>query len=442
MRARHPNIVYLHSHDTGRYVQPYGHQVPTPAIQAFAEQGLLFRKAFSAAPICSASRAALLTGEWSHTGGMMGLAHRGWSLLDYEHHLLHTLAGAGYRTALVGEQHLSADPHVLGYDDVLSVPDTTQEHVAPTAAGFLRERADGEQPFFLSVGFFETHREFRPAEPGDERYALPPANLPDTPRTRADMAAFKQSARALDDGVATVLGAIDELGIADDTLVILTTDHGLPFPGAKATLTDRGIGVLLIVRGPGGFADGRVSDALVSHIDLFPTICDLLGIEPPEWLQGRSLLPLAAGAVDEVNDAVFAEMTFHAAYEPQRAVRTSRFKYIRRYDDEHVGPVLPNVDDGPSKDVLVEADWVERAIPPEQLYDLHFDPAESVNRVPDPAYATVLRELRDRLDRWMEETDDPLRHGHVLPPDGASINARHQRSPREPTFLFEGGAGI
>lgn len=452
--VRRPNIVYVHSHDTGRYVQPYGHAVETPRIQGLAEQGLLFRQAFSAAPICSASRAALLTGEYSHTGGMMGLAHRGWRLLDYEHHLLHTLADAGYWTGLVGEQHLSVDPAILGYDEVAHLPDTTMEHVAPAAARLLAERAaaprttEGDpQPFFLSVGFFETHREFRDAVPGEERYALPPANLPDTPETRADTAALKASARALDRGVGVVLDALDEHGLADDTLVILTTDHGLPFPGAKATLTDRGIGVLLVMRGPvGGGATslrgGRVVDALVSQIDVFPTVCDLLDVPPPAWLRGRSLLPLLREETTDVNDAIFAEMTFHAAYEPQRAVRTRRFKYIRRFDDEHVGVVLPNVDDGPSKDVLLDGGWAERPIPPEQLYDLLFDPGELVNRVPDPAYAEALEELRERLARWMEETDDPLRHGHVQPPDGALVNARHQRSPREPTYVFEGGAGI
>ena len=113
----------------------------------------------------------------------------------------------------------------------------------------------------------------------DALYSLPPANLPDTPETRRDMAAFKASARSLDQGVGAVLNALDEHDLADDTLVILTTDHGLAFPGAKATLTDRGLGVLLIMRGPGGFHGGRVSDALVSQIDLYPTICELAGIE-------------------------------------------------------------------------------------------------------------------------------------------------------------------
>ena len=91
----HPNILYLHSHDTGRFVQPYGYAVPTPRIQGLAEQGILFRQAFCAASTCSASRACLLTGQYAHTNGMLGLAHRGWSLHDYTHHIVHTLRTVG-----------------------------------------------------------------------------------------------------------------------------------------------------------------------------------------------------------------------------------------------------------------------------------------------------------------------------------------------------------
>jgi arylsulfatase A-like enzyme len=219
--------------------------------------------------------------------------------------------------------------------------------------------------------------------------------------------------------------------------VILTTDHGLAFPGAKATLTDRGIGVLLILRGPGGFHGGRVSDALVSQVDLYPTICELAGIATPDWVRGRSLLPLVRREADEVNDAVFAEITFHAAYEPQRAVRTRRYKYIRRFDNGHDGPVLANIDDSPSKDLLVEHGLAERPLPEEELYDLVFDPQEAANLAADPAHAGVLAELRARLARWMEDTDDPLLAGAVEPEEGTEINLPVDRSPADPTIVVE-----
>ena len=431
---RRPNIVYMHSHDTGRHVQPYGHQIPTPNIQRLADQGLLFRQAFAAAPVCSGSRASLLTGQWTHSSGMLGLAHRGHALADQDRHLVHTLRAAGYASTLVGEQHVSADPSDLGYDQVIEIGTHHVDAVAPAAVAVLREHGPGDPPFFLSIGYFETHREyFEPTSVRDALYSMPPANLPDTPETRRDMAAFKQSARSLDHGVGAVLSALDDRDLADDTLVILTTDHGLPFPGAKATLTDRGLGVLLIMRGPGGFHGGRVSDAMVSQIDLFPTLCELLGLEPPQWLHGRSLLPLLRREADEVHDAIFAELTFHAAYEPQRAVRTRRFKYIRRFDPGHTGQILANVDDSPSKRLLLNHGWADREIPHEQLFDLFFDPNEAANLVGDERYGAVLDELRERLERWMRETDDPLLDGPVAPPPGAMLNRREDHSAASPT---------
>ncbi|MEZ0283612.1 MAG: sulfatase [Thermoleophilia bacterium] len=426
-----PNILYLHSHDTGRQVQPYGGAVRTPRIQRLAEEGVVFRQAFCAASTCSASRACLLTGRYAHANGMLGLAHRGWSLDDYQQHIVHTLRDIGYHSTLVGEQHVSKEPGEIGYDEVVRIATTRATDVAPVTIDLLR-RAH-RRPFFLSVGFFETHREFfRPAD-GEERWAAVPAHLPDTPEIRRDMAAFNASARSLDAGIGAVLDELEALGLSDDTLVICTTDHGMPFPGAKATLTDRGIGVFLIMRGPGGFRGGRVVDALVSQVDIFPTVCDLAGIPPPHWLQGRSMLPLLRGA-GEIREEVFAEGTYHAAYEPQRAIRTRRWKYIRRFDDRRT-PVVVNTDDGPAKNAWLAAGWAERAVPPEELYDLVLDPAEGENLIDRDEHAEVARDLRARLLRWMAETGDPLLDGPVDPPPGAEYNEQDQISPREPTRI-------
>jgi N-sulfoglucosamine sulfohydrolase len=429
-KVKRPNILYIHSHDTGRYVQPYGHAVPTPNLQQLAEQGVLFRQCFCAAPTCSPSRAALLTGQCAHSSGMLGLAHRGFSLNDYSQHILHTLRKAGYRSTLIGIQHIAREPETIGYDRVVQVESHRAEHVAPAAVDFLS--ATIQEPFFLSVGFLETHREFHTPGPSeDPRYCLPPAPLPDTPQTRQDMAAFKASARVLDQGIGAVLDALEANGLAEDTLVICTTDHGIAFPGMKCNLTDHGIGVMLIIRRPSGFTGGRVCDAMVSHVDLFPTICDLLEIEPPAWLQGQSMMPLIRGEAEQINDEVFAEVTYHAAYEPQRAVRTRRWKYIRRFDDR-TSPVLPNCDDGPSKDVWLEHGWRDHPPAPEQLYDLVFDPNEAHNRADDPSVVDVLEDMRARLDRWMRATDDPLLHGPVPVPRGARVNDPDGMSPREP----------
>jgi N-sulfoglucosamine sulfohydrolase len=429
----HPNILYIHSHDTGRYVQPYGHAIQTPNIQHLAEQGILFRKAFSVAPTCSPSRAGLLTGQYAHCNGMIGLAHRGFSLNDYNQHLVHTLRKAGYYSVLIGEEHLSNDPKDSGYDLVANVERTQADIVAPAAIELLNHGLP--QPFFLSVGFFETHRNFlKPGSLDDIKYSLPPVPLPDTYETRRDMAGFKASAWALDQGIGELLEALDANGLSDNTLVICTTDHGIAFPRMKCNLTDHGIGVMLIIRGPGGFTGGKVSEALVSHIDLFPTICDLLNIDHPSWLQGRSIMPLIQGETEEIHDALFAEVTFHAAYEPQRAVRTQRWKYIRRFD-HHLGPVLPNCDDSPGKQVLMQYAWENRLRPLEQLYDLIFDPTEACNLAHDQSVAIILEELRARLDDWMRATGDPLLYGPVSPPHGAELNDPDQRSANDPTHI-------
>ena len=157
--------------------------------------------------------------------------------------------------------------------------------------------------------------------------------------------------------------ALRDAGFADNTLVICTTDHGVALPSMKCNLTDHGIGVMLILHGPQGsgpdsvsFAAGRVIDAMVSHIDVFPTVCELAGLEPPDWLQGRSMMPLFRGETDTIRDEIFAEVNFHAAYEAQRCVRTERWKYIRRYHPRQQ-PLLPNCDDGPSKRFWGEHGW-------------------------------------------------------------------------------------
>jgi arylsulfatase A-like enzyme len=431
MSPHRPNILYIHSHDAGRYIQPYGHAIPTPNLQRLAEQGALFRKAFCTAPTCSPSRASLLTGQYAHCSGMLGLAHRGFSLNDYNQHILHTLRNAGYYSALIGEEHLSKAPNASGYDLVSKIEGFQAAIVAPAAVECL---SDGlPQPFFLSVGFFETHREFlKPSSLEDTKYSLPPAPLPDTPQTRLDMGSFKASARELDKGMGEVLAALDANGLADNTLVICTTDHGVAFPRMKGYLTDHGIGVTLIMRGPSGFSGGLVCDELVSHIDLFPTICDLIGIDYPSWLQGTSILPLIQGKTEQIHDGIFAEVTYHAAYEPMRAVRTQRWKYIRRFD-HHLGPVLANCDDSPSKDVLMQHGWQERSRPFEQLYDLIFDPNEASNVANDLSVAVVLEEMRTRLDNWMRDTNDPLLHGPVMPPPGAELNDPDQLSSSYPT---------
>ena len=428
-----PNILYIHSHDTGRYIQPYGADVATPNLQRLAEEGVLFRQAFNVAPTCSPSRAGLVTGMCAHSAGMIGLAHRGFRLKDYDQHLVNVLRHQGYQSTLVGVQHVAPNAEMIGYDQVLPVASNRAEHVTPAAVDWLLHGAP-QEPFFLAVGFFETHREYPSAPKASSRYVKVPAPVPDLAETRGDVADLHASVHILDDAVGQVLAALETSGLAEKTLVICTTDHGIAFPGHKCNLTDRGMGVMLLMRGPGEFAGGQVIDGMVSHIDILPTLCDILDLPVPEWAQGRSIMPLVRGESAEVHDAVFSEVSYHAAYEPMRCVRTPRFKLIRRSGARRT-PVLPNCDDSSSKTIWIESGWSGRALPDEELYDLWFDPQETRNLADDPTCESVLEELRARLERWMHDTDDPLLMGHVPAPSGARVNPQDGVSPRETPLI-------
>ena len=144
-------------------------------IQKLAEEGVLFRKAFCAAPTCSGSRACLLTGQYAHSNGMVGLAHRGFPLNDYRHHIVHTLHDLGYWSALIGEQHISKKPEIIGYDEVIKIDTSHVDDVAPVAVDLLTKRASG-RPFFLSsASSRHTASSSSPSSPKKANYVHPAA---------------------------------------------------------------------------------------------------------------------------------------------------------------------------------------------------------------------------------------------------------------------------
>lgn len=422
------NLLYLHCHDAGRWLAPGG-PVPTPGLRALADHSVAFTNAHSTAPTCTPSRVALLTGAYAHEAGVLGLAHRGFALRRPDWHLAAFLGGQGWETALAGIQHefAAGDPQ-LPYACVLPAAGPERDQAtAAAAAAWLRAPQRRERPFFLACGFFWPHRPF--PDPGPkpaDGWPAPPAPLPDAPATRADFAAFAAAAMRMDDAAGEVLRALDDAGLRDSTLVIFTTDHGPAFPGMKCGLRDAGTGVTLLVRPPGG-TPGRTCGALASHLDIFPTVCDYAGLPPPPHCRGQSLRPALVGRDWPGHAELFAEVTFHAAYEPQRSVRTATHKLIRRFDPDR-RPVLPNVDDGPSKDHWVAgglpAAWAET-----ELYDLVADPGETVNLAGRAEIAAVEADLRGRLDAWMRATRDPLLDGPVAAPPGAVVTPRTAFSP-------------
>ncbi|MDA0746624.1 MAG: sulfatase [bacterium] len=326
-----PNVVILHTHDTGRHLGVYGRGPHTPNLDRLAAEGVVFENAFCSAPQCSPSRSSLFTGMMPHRNGMIGLAHRGFRLNPdaLEKHLAAVLTRAGYGTYLFGMQHETTQPEELGYTHIAPCESRKLRHVVPAAEAFFQDAP--KEPFLAVIATAETHRVFTEGKPCRGTVQVPPY-LPEHPDVQKDINNLNCDVEAVDDGFGRVLEAIDGAGLRDRTLVIYTTDHGIAFPGAKSTLFDPGIETTLIARGPGGFEGGKRLSGLVSNVDLFPTLMDLLGLDGHDSVEGKSLLPLVRGEVEEINSEIFVEQTYHAGYDPMRGVRTQRFKYTRNFE--------------------------------------------------------------------------------------------------------------
>jgi N-sulfoglucosamine sulfohydrolase len=479
------NIVLVVTDDESPTLGCYGDQVAvTPAVDALATDGTVFTHAFATTASCSASRSVILSGLHNHANGQYGHQHDFHKFASWHDvvslALPRALAGVGYRTARIGKFHVAPE-EVYHFERVLRGRAGNPVAMAEGCRDFIM--AADERPFFLYFATIDPHRgggvdatsplELKPDLFGNlpERAAHPgvaevffdpaavpvPSFLPDTPETRAELAQYYQSCARVDQGLARLVNLLREAGLYDQTLIVFTSDHGMAFPGGKTTVYEPGLRVPLVVRDPYTPQRGVRTDALVSHIDLTPTLLDFAGgldrerNRPTRWIDpaaywkdkpyaaaenrgprpgleayhGRSWLGILGDPDAEHHDELFASHTFHEIqmYYPMRVVRDRDYKLIWNIAHPLPYPFASDLWAASSWQAQyrqsLAAPWGKRTVgayiqrPRFELYDMRNDPDETTNLALDPAHSDTLALYKQRLrqrqkalgDRWESKWD-------------------------------------
>ncbi len=478
-QAADRNIVFFITDDESPTLGCYGDtKARTPAIDALAADGMVFRNAFATTASCSASRSVILSGLHNHKNGQFGHQHDFHKFSTFDNvaslALPRVLAQSGYRTAQIGKYHVGPE-FVYRFDEYLQGQERNPVQMAENCRKFIS--AQDDRPFFLYFAVADPHRggqddetsklQFKPNLFGNKpmRRSYPkvhetffepedvivPPFLSDTPETRAELAQYYQSCSRVDQGFAKLVEILKEAGVYDKTLIVFTSDHGMAFPGAKTTVYEAGLRVPFVVRNPYSSVRGESTQAMVSHIDIAPTLLDFAGgldsatNGPKNWVDpktilvqehrdtrdnhsgpfqfksyhGRSWLHVLDDPKSSHWQTVFASHTFHEIqmYYPMRVVRDENYKLI--WNIAHPLP-FPFASDlwtasswqaqyqkGPDAKYGMKSvqEYIQR--PEFELYDMKSDPNESKNLASDPAFGSILENYKKTLRKHQDEMEDP-----------------------------------
>jgi N-sulfoglucosamine sulfohydrolase len=446
-QSARPNIVLIVADDHGTdALGCYGNPVvKTPNMDRLATEGVRFANAFCTTPSCSPSRSVILTGKHNHANGMYGLEHtyHHFKSFDDVKSLPVYLSESGYRTARIGKYHVAPE-QVYKFETVLSagVANDMQAlgrspvEMAERCRSFINDADD--RPFFLYFCMDDPHRGLpfdtwpepnpfgnRPeGYPGvnpviyDPEDVIVPPFLPDTPECRAELAQYYRSISRADQGVGKLLQILEQSGKYNNTVIVYISDNGIAFPGAKTTLYDAGIHLPCIVRTPWQEKGGEERQAMISWVDITPTILDFAGALPEEKVfHGRSFRPVLDGDVDGW-DKIYASHTLHEVtmYYPMRAIRERGFKLIWNIAHKLDFPFAADLWESSTWQSVIRREgtsYAGRSIeaflhrPEFELYNLVDDPLETRNLATDSKYSEKLAQLEEKLRQFQENTGDP-----------------------------------
>lgn len=454
--ARRPNILFCISDDQSwMHTSAAGDPVVrTPHFDRVAREGILFTNSFTACPSCAPSRAAVLTGQnfWrlEEAGLLFGRLDKKFPIYTQ------LLQDAGYVVGMTGKGNTPTNQQL---DCVWKAPcgkrwnkrlkgkaprGVKNVDYAGAFADFMKAR-DTEKPFCFWYGAFEPHRGYgygNGAKSGMDisKAAIPPF-LPDSTEVRNDVCDYLFEIQWFDAHLGRMLKTLEDAGQLDNTLIVVTSDNGMPFPRAKATAYNYGVHMPLAIRWGRKIAKpGRTVDDFVNHIDFAPTFLAAAGLKAPSQMTGRSLMNIfespKSGQVDPDRTMTVTGLERHVWARPgglpypRRVIHTKKFVYIHNYEPDrwpmggpnfkasHQG-VFGDIDAGPSKSFMMSnkekfKDLFARSfekLPEEELYAIDSDPAQMKNLATSPGHERIKKSLRKKMDVYLKQTADPRADG-------------------------------
>ena len=424
-----PNILFIVSEDNGPEIGCYGAPVKTPNLDKLSKEGILFLNSYVPQAGCSQSRAAFLTGLYPHQNGQIGLAT--WKYQMYNPDIPNipkSLKAAGYTTGIIGKLHVnpaSAFPFDFVAINKNNFARKNMDQYATKAEKFMTE---SDKPFYLQVSYPDAHAPFiaqvdgLPEKPltGNDVDALPYMVL-NSKKLKDVTANYYNCMMRLDTYIGDLINALKKSGKYNNTLIVYIGDHGADILRGKRTSYEGGVRIPMIISWPGtGIEDARLNE-LANTIDLYPTFLEIAGLSVPEYLPGKSLLPLLKGEKTEWRSLLFTEYHVHSNHNPypQRTIRNQRYKLIWNPLSGTENPgyefTLSHIVKISEEELLKDADpKIKKAYslmknPPEyELYDLESDPYEIKNLSDDKDYKDVFKYLKEELQNWQKQTADPL----------------------------------